>query len=100
MSLKIERWPWQRMGLGRTKFDEDFVLKDERDPYVPNTNDEVKRLRSVPLSERCRGFFSDEVDTLIEAVRALRNSKPFAPPREPPQLIKSKRKRTQQSVRS
>ena len=29
MALQIERAPWKRIGVGRTKFDEDYVLKDE-----------------------------------------------------------------------
>lgn len=81
MSLKIERWPWQRMGLGRTKFDTDFCLKDEGDAFVPGTNNRVKRVRPVPLGQRARGFFADEIDGLIEGLRTLRDKAPFTPPR-------------------
>lgn len=80
-SLQIERNPWERLGCGRTKFDEDYVLKNEDNPFVPNTDNRVKRVRPVPLGERARGFFSDEIDALIAALRALRDATPFAPPR-------------------
>ena len=80
-SLRIKRSPWERLGCGRTKFDEDYVLKNEDDRFVPNTNNQVKRVRPVPLGDRARGFFSDEIDGLIEALRTLRDATPFAPPR-------------------
>ena len=80
-SPRIERAPWERLGCGRTKFDEDYCLKNEDDPFVPNTDNKVKRVRPVPLGERARGFFADEIDDLIEALRALRDATPFMPPR-------------------
>jgi hypothetical protein len=99
MSLRIERSPWTRIGVGRTKFDEDYCLKNEDDSFVPNTDHKLKRVRPVPLSERCRGFFSDEIDRLIEGLRVVRDSTPFVPPRPavPPQFH-PKRKRAQQQV--
>jgi hypothetical protein len=77
MALQIERAPWKRIGVGRTKFDEDYVLKDEADPFVPGTNGQVNRLRPVSMGERTRAFFSDETDTLIKELRALRDATPF-----------------------
>jgi hypothetical protein len=65
-----------RMGVGTTKFDEDYVDKGGTDLFVPNTSDTVKRLRPVPLGKRALGFFSDEIDKLIEALRKLRDASP------------------------
>jgi hypothetical protein len=79
MVLKIEREPWNRLGVGHTKFEEDYVLKNENDPLVPGTR--IKRLRPVSLGERARGFFSDETDALLVAMRALRDATPFTPPK-------------------
>jgi hypothetical protein len=74
-----------KLGVGVTKFDEDYVDQggnDPDDPFVPGTGNKVKRLRPVPLGKRAVGFFSDEVDKLIEALRKLRDATPRAP-REP-----------------
>jgi hypothetical protein len=78
-SLKIERAPWLRLGVSHTRFDEEFTLRNEADPNLPNTT--IPRLRPVPLGERSRGFFSDEIDALIQALRALRDATPFVPPK-------------------
>jgi hypothetical protein len=68
---------WQKVGVGRSKFNEDFVLKDENDPFVPDTDDRVRRVRPIALGERTVGFFEDELDVLIEALRQWRNSQPL-----------------------
>jgi hypothetical protein len=62
-----------RLGVGKTHFDEAFVLHDPADPWVPNTNNTVPRLRAVPLGIRAIGFFSDEIDTVAKALRRLRD---------------------------
>jgi hypothetical protein len=59
-------------GVGVTKFNEDFVLHDENDPYVPGTK--VRRLRRVPLGERAFGFFEDETYALVEGLRTHRDA--------------------------
>jgi hypothetical protein len=97
MALQIERSPWERIGVGRTKFDEDYCLKDENDPFVPKTNDQVKRVRPVPLGDRARGFFNDEIDTLIEGLREVRDATPFVPP-VPAVPVQFHPKRKRQSV--
>jgi len=71
-----------KIGVGPTKFDEDYVDHggdDPEDRFVPGTNKTVKRLRPTPLGKRAVGFFDDEIDTLIEALRALRDATPRAP---------------------
>jgi hypothetical protein len=97
MALQIERRPWQRIGVGRTKFDEDFVLNNEDDLFVPKTNNQVMRVRPVPLGERARGFFSDELDTLIEGLRQVRDAAPFVKP-QPAVPVKFHPKRKQQQA--
>jgi hypothetical protein len=62
-----------RLGVKKTKFDEDFVLHDDADPFVPNTDNTVPRLRPVALGIRAIGFFIDEIDTVIEAFRRWRD---------------------------
>jgi len=36
---------YARFSVKRTKFDEDFVLRADDDPFVPGTDDSVLRLR-------------------------------------------------------
>ena len=47
-----QRAAWQKVGVGKTKFSEDFVLNDDSDPCVPGTDAKVRRVRSIPLGER------------------------------------------------
>jgi predicted DNA-binding transcriptional regulator AlpA len=75
---------YARFGLGRTDFDEKIRHHRDDDPYVPGTDDTVRRLRAVPLGERSIGFFSDEIDTVIEALRRWRDRQPALPPARPP----------------
>ena len=71
-----------RIGIGPTKFAEDYVDRGgHSDPFVPGTNGMVMRVRPVPLGERAVGFFDDEIDRLIEQLRAWRNAAPRVPPR-------------------
>jgi len=62
------------LGVGHSKFAEDFVLRDERDPFVPGTEGKVRRLKPMKLGERAVGFFEDEVHALIEGLRAHRDA--------------------------
>jgi hypothetical protein len=63
-----------RLGIGKTKFNEDYVhhpdRPDERE-CVPGTD--VLRLKPVPLGEKAIGFLDDEVDALVEGIRAERD---------------------------
>jgi hypothetical protein len=77
--LRIERSPWIRIGISRTLFDQNYVLKDEADPFIPNST--IPRARPIALSERARGFGSDEIDRIIKAMFELRDTMPFVPPK-------------------
>ena len=66
-----------RLGVAKTKFFEDFVFHPDRPDegeYLPGTN--VPRLKPVSLGEKAIGFFDDEVDQLIEALRRERDKQP------------------------
>jgi hypothetical protein len=71
----------KRLGVKTTHFSENFVLRNEDDPFLPGTT--IPRLRPVPLGIRAIGFLSDEIDALIKALRQLRDSG-AAPPRISP----------------
>jgi len=60
------------LGIGHTKFAEDYVLRDAKKPFIPGTK--VHRLRPMKIGERAVGFFEDEVLALIEGLRAHRDS--------------------------
>jgi hypothetical protein len=68
-----------RLGVAKTHFDENFVHRDSADASVPGAGGTVPRLRPVPLGIRAIGFFSDEIDTVIEALRRWRDQQPAAP---------------------
>jgi hypothetical protein len=76
----------QKVAVGKTKFSDDYVLRDDSDPYVPGTDGQVRRVRSVALGERSIGFIEDEIDALIEALRHWRNGTPPQPRKQPEQL--------------
>jgi hypothetical protein len=59
-------------------FDENYVDRGGN-PLVPNTD--IPRLRPVQLGARAIGFFSDEIDNLIEALRRLRDTTPRKVPK-------------------
>jgi hypothetical protein len=81
MPKQIERKPTARgrIGVSKTHFEDNFILHDESDPFVPNTDDSVPRLRKVPLGGRAVGFFSDEVDKVIDALRRWRDHQAASP---------------------
>jgi predicted DNA-binding transcriptional regulator AlpA len=58
-----------RLGVGHTKFHEDYVLRDPADPFVPGTR--IPRLRRIPIGVRNVGFLDHEIDQLIEAFGKL-----------------------------
>ncbi len=61
----------ERLPVGRTKLDDDFVYHDGGDPFIPGTD--IPRLRWVHLGPRSVAADEDEVDALIEALRAHRD---------------------------
>jgi hypothetical protein len=76
------------MGVGHSKFWEDFVYHPGGDEYVPGTN-KVHRLIPVPLGVRAVGFFDDEVEKLLEGLRAERQAKRRGPrPRGRPRKMR------------
>jgi hypothetical protein len=81
MAKAIERYPAAPMrfgDVGRDFFDTNFVLKDPSDPFVPGT--QIPRVRPVALGPRVVGFFAEELDRLVDALRAWRDAQPFTPP--------------------
>jgi len=62
-----------RLGVGLSKF-RDFVDYGNGDAVIAGTD--IRRLKPVPLGARAIGFLSDEVDSLVEALRAHRDSVP------------------------
>jgi hypothetical protein len=72
------RAAWQKVGVGKTKFSDDYVLRDDGDLHVPGTDQQVRRVRPVALGERNIGFIEDEIDALIEALRKWRKQQTIA----------------------
>jgi hypothetical protein len=69
-----------RLGIGRTKFFEHYVAKPGRDQpnaCIPGTS--IPRLRLVQIGERALAAIEDEVDELIDALRAARDQAPKPP---------------------
>jgi hypothetical protein len=77
-----------RVAVGKTNFDQNFVDRGDGNDTVPGTD--VPRLRPVALGLRAIGFFSDEVDALIEGLRRWRDSTPQPPRKEPAALRRSR----------
>ena len=77
--MSIVRKPDARkmLGVGSTVFHEDYVYNGA-DEFVPGTN--VPRLKPVMLGERrAVGYFTDEIDALIEGLRRWRDNNPPKP---------------------
>jgi hypothetical protein len=98
LSTNISRLPdiygrGNRIPVGHTEFYKNYVYHPGGDEFIPGTN--IPRLRLVALGKRSVGAFDDEVDQMVEALRALRDS---APPRPSPftreQIVKGSRTRT------
>ncbi len=94
--IEIERpkVAYRRTGVGRTHFQENFVLTDPNDPHVPGVvrtdGSPILRLKPVPLGACAVGFASADIDSLIEALRDAkrkdgwpRRTKTTAPPNRP-----------------
>jgi predicted DNA-binding transcriptional regulator AlpA len=63
---------WEKFGIGRRKFEEEFRLHDASDPYIPGTT--IPRVRLVKLGPRAVAGFEDEIDEVIEAFRKERDA--------------------------
>ena len=60
-----------RLGVSRTYFFDSIVYRPGGDKFIPGTK--VPRLRLAKIGERAVAAFDDEVDALIEALRAERD---------------------------
>jgi hypothetical protein len=60
-----------RLCCKRSKFRRDYLLRDLRDPYIPNTQNKIKRLRPIRLGKRNFGLLEHELDAVIRAIAAL-----------------------------
>ena len=65
-----------RLGLGRTAFYQNIVLKSADDPLIPGTD--VPRLALVQLALNVSAAFNDEIDELEEGLKRWRDGKPLA----------------------
>ena len=54
-------------GVGRTKFLEDYVLRDAANPLIPGTD--VPRMELVPLGERAQGATDSEIKRVVEGLQ-------------------------------
>ena len=63
-----------RLGVGRTKFFEDYVHRNDGavEQFIAGAS--VRRLKLVKIGQRAVAAISDEVDQLIEALRAERDA--------------------------
>ena len=61
-----------KIGVGRSNFHENFVLREGGPAHLPGTT--IPRLKPIILGPRARGFIDDEVDALIEALCTWRDS--------------------------
>jgi hypothetical protein len=73
-----------RLGIGLSKFRDEFVDWDNGDAAIPGTD--IRRLRPVRLGAKSIGFLSDEIDALIESLRRHRDSAPPTARVEPEHL--------------
>ena len=83
MSRRIERKnaAAARVGVSVTTFTEKFVDRGDGDSSVPGTDGKVDKVRPLEMGERWIGFFSDEIDRLIDQMQDWRDSKPNTPPK-------------------
>jgi hypothetical protein len=79
-----------KLPISKTMFWDRIVLHDPADPYIPGTR--IRRLRLAKLGARAVVAFADEVDAIIDALRAARDASPLKPAR--PTLIPHKKKRS------
>jgi hypothetical protein len=74
-----------KFGIGRDAFDENFLLKDENDPYIPAAISglaRIKRLRKVFLGVKTAVFAEEEADALAEAIITAQAEMPLTPPKQ------------------
>jgi hypothetical protein len=64
--------------VGHTRWYEDFVLRDESDPFIPGTT--VRRVKTVDLGPKARAHDQAEIDRVAAELAALPH-KPWRKPR-------------------
>ena len=64
----------KRLGIGKTKFHSDIVERPGASENIPGTD--VPRLRLVHLGPRISAAIEDELEDVIEGLRAARGAKP------------------------
>jgi hypothetical protein len=62
-------------GVAKSAFYDNFVLKDEADPYIPGTD--VPRLKLLHIAKNATAAFNDEIERVQEGLRRFRD-KSFA----------------------
>jgi hypothetical protein len=92
------RAAYGRFGVGKTLFDENYVDKGGNNPLIPGT--EIPKLRPVSLGPRAIGFFDDELDNVIEALRRMRDATPRRAPKPAIDLALRRRGRTDSKPKS
>jgi hypothetical protein len=99
MGKSFPRYPALQEKLGDASKDfveKNFVLKDEADPYVPNTT--IPRLKRVYLGPQTPVFYSEDVDALVTALAALGKAAPLPPLKPggavPPELHSTKHRKS------
>ena len=61
-----------RLPFARSYTYANLILHDENDPFIPGTK--VRRLKLLRLSATAAAVFDDEVDALLEGLRAHRDA--------------------------
>jgi hypothetical protein len=67
----------RRLGCGKTKFSEDYEHHPGGEATVPGTN--IPRVKPLFLGPRNKGFIEAELDDLVDALAALRDTMAGAP---------------------
>lgn len=64
---------WKKVGVGKSAFFENFVYHEGGDEFVTGTTT-VRRVRPVQITPRVSGFVDDELDGVVEGLRAERDA--------------------------
>src|ERR1700722_2560407 len=86
------RSAYGRFGVGKTTFEENYVDRGGNNSLIPGTD--IPRLRPVRLGPRAIGFFDDELDNIIEALRRMRDATPRRAPKPAINIALRRRTRT------
>jgi hypothetical protein len=68
--------PNGKIPVGHSKAYEDYIARPGRESNIPGTN--IPKLRLIPLGPRAVGGREDEVDAIVDALSALRDTTPTA----------------------